>query len=649
MAGGRLDLPWFGTTLAVERALEETETASGTDKIKHGSVQPGDVGNRRSQNRRRLIVAAAWLAALTAVIVGATIWLGVKANVVKTELDAAAQLIPILKEKVASDNSAEATETVNQLRSHTAAAREAAGDPVWTLATAVPGLGANFSAIAEVARSADEVSSLGVAPLVKVVSSLNWDSLMPSATGTNLEPIQQASPSITSAAHAVRISAARLDKIDASTLLPEVADPLERAREQLRGVTGALDASANASQIIPSMLGADGPRNYLLMIQNNAELRASGGIPGALAVLSLDKGKLTMGAQSSAGDIGAMSPTLPVDPEQEQIYSGRVGKYMQDINLTPDFPTSASTAIAMWEKKTSQRVDGVISIDPVALGYILDATGPVEITKPELLALAKGGLPTELTGKNVVRTLLSDVYAKIEKPQLQDIYFAGVAQEIFAALSNGKGDAKGLVEGITRGTTEGRVLVWSDKTQEQSVIAKYPLSGSIAGPSVSPAQFGVYFNDGTGAKMDYYVKRTVQLVEECTGDEYGQVKVRITSTNTAPADAATSLPAYVTGDGVFGIPPGSVQTNVIAYGPVQANVETAMVDGKKTDFAAHRHSNRPVGTVTVTLAPGQSSTVELTFGKIVQHTEPNLVVTPTVQQVKDVVLGTKPAECIPGK
>jgi hypothetical protein len=288
-------------------------------------------------------------------------------------------------------------------------------------------------------------------------------------------------------------------------------------------------------------------------------------------------------------------------------------------------------------------------MDPVALGYVLDATGPVAITSPELVALAKSGLPLELSGKNVVPTLLSDVYAKIVSPQHQDIYFAGAAKEIFGALSSGKGEAKGLIEGITRGTAEGRVLVWSGMSKEQAVIAKYPLSGSIAGSSISPAQFGVYFNDGTGAKMDYYVKRTVQLVQECTGDDYGQVKVRITSTNTAPADAATSLPAYVTGGGVFGVPPGTVQTNVIAYGPVQANVETAHVDGKKVSFAANRHANRPVGTVTVTLAPGQSSTVDVTFGKIVQHTEPDLVVTPTVQPVKEVVLATEPAVCVPEK
>ncbi|GAP53584.1 hypothetical protein AHiyo6_01490 [Arthrobacter sp. Hiyo6] len=294
-----------------------------------------------------------------------------------------------------------------------------------------------------------------------------------------------------------------------------------------------------------------------------------------MAELSIDNGKMTLASQTSASALGTFAPPVALDSEQQQIYSARLGKYMQDVNLTPDFPSSAATALEMWEKKNGERLDGVISVDPVALGYILDATGPVPLTDPALRVLAGSGLPTTLTGQNVVPTLLSDVYAKIQKPQLQDVYFASVAKEIFAALSSGKGDDKALLNGIGKGADERRILLWSASTDEQKVIANYPMSGSIAGASVTPAQFGVYFNDGTGAKMDYYIKRTVQLVQECTGSEYGQVKVIVTSTNTAPADAATSLPEYVTGGGFFGVPPGSVRTNVSAYGPAQANVENA--------------------------------------------------------------------------
>ncbi len=572
-------------------------------------------------------------------------WLAIKAASIQMNLEAASGLVPQLKQEIVTSDAVAAADTVAKLREHTSGAQTDAEDSVWTLASGLPWIGPNLSAISEVARAADDVAALGLTPLVNAYESLDWDSLMPSAAGSNLEPLRAAAPSVGSAAYAVRASSERLEEIDKSQLLPQVASPLMDATAELRQASSALNSAADAASVAPEMLGAVATRNYLLVIQNNAEARASGGIPGALAVLTLDKGKLSLSAQSTASDIGSMSPALPVDPQQQQIYSTRLGKYMQDVNLTPDFPTAAAAAQAMWQRKTGQRVDGVISIDPVVVSYILQSTGPVAVEGPELAGLRESGLPTVLTGNNVVPTLISDVYAKIQQPKLQDAYFASVAKQVFAALSSGKGEVKGLINGITRGTKEGRVLVWSADSTEQAVISKYVFSGSISGPSVSPAQFGVYFNDGTGAKMDYYIKRTVQLIKECPSSGYEQTKVRITSTNTAPVDAATALPTYVTGGGIYGVPPGTVQTNIVAYGPVQANVESATANGQKIPFSPYLHANRPVGVVAQQLAPGESKVLDFTFGKIVQHTEPNLVVTPTVQPVKDVVLVTENSPC----
>jgi hypothetical protein len=624
--------------------LNTEEQALRSKRLRRNSKRP-------VQNvRRRQTLTLIWLlAAVTIAVIFLGAWVGSRALIIRENLGSAKDALVSLEKQLADGTVSSTPSLLDQLQKSSDAAKNAASDPLWKLAGSLPWVGANFSAITEVAISMDDVTDRAVVPLLSDPELLNFDALVPAHGAVQVDWLEHGAPKLISAAHVIQLSHDRISDIDSSSLLPEVGVPLSEARDQLAEVSKNLDAAANAARVAPSMLGADGQRRYLLLIQNNAESRATGGIPGALAVLTLDKGKLTLGEQTNAGALGSFTPPIASSAEQQQIYSARLGKYMQDVNLTPDFPTAASTAQAMWENKTGEHLDGVLSIDPVALGYLLDATGPVQLTNPELRRAASTVLPTELSGKNVVQTLLSDVYARIEEPRLQDAYFAGVAQEVFTGLSEGKGDPTAVIQGIAKATVEGRILLWSGFADEQVIIAKYPLSGSIAGPSISPAQFGVYFNDGTGAKMDYYLKRTVQLVEECTTGDYGQVKVRITSTNTAPADAATSLPAYVTGDGVFGIPPGTVQTNVIAYGPVQANIETALVDGKKTDFAAHRHSNRPVGAVTITLAPGQTSTVELTFGKIVQHTEPNLVVTPTVQPVKDVVLGTKPSECVPMK
>ncbi|WP_461187576.1 DUF4012 domain-containing protein [Arthrobacter sp. Z4-13] len=495
------------------------------------------------------------------------------------------------------------------------------------------------------AHSADDVATLGLAPLVSAVSAFDWESLVPNSSGSDLKPLAETSSTVASAAYAVRESANRLNAIETQNLLPQIATPIVLAREQLNEVTQALDTAADVSRLAPAMLGNEQTRRYLLLIQNNAESRASGGIPGALAIVSIDDGKLTLEAQSSATALGSFTPALVVEEEQLRIYSSRMGKFMQDVNFTPDFPTTAALAKDMWESKMGGTLDGVISIDPVALSYVLDATGPIPIDDPELQELSGGKLPREVTSTNLVPTLLSDVYAKISEPELQDVYFAGVAQSIFASLSSGTTDPGKLTEGISRGADEGRVLLWSAKSDEQAIIANYRLSGSVTGLSNSPAQFGVYFNDGTGAKMDYYVRRTVQLVKECAKDGYEQTSVRITSTNTAPKDAATSLPPYVTGDGIYGVSPGSVQTNVVAYGPVQANVETAKLDGQRVAFAPYLHRDRPVGVLTVRLAPGESKSVEFTFGKIVQQTEPEVFVTPSLQPLADVILPTETPGC----
>lgn len=606
----------------------------------HNSATPP----QRIRRRRNLAIVCTVLLAL---VFSAAIWLGTTASRISEDLKAASALVPQLKAQILLDDSASATGTVDGLKTHTREAREAASEPLWAMAASLPWVGQNFQAVSTVATAADDVAKFAADPLVSVAQSLDWKSLVPSAKGVRLEPLAKAQPKLLSAANAVSQSSERLNSLDTSSLLPQIVAPLVEARTQLDSLRSGLDVAANAAAVAPDMLGASKPRNYLLLIQNNAEARATGGIPGALAVMNVDQGKVSLNSQTSATALGVMSPTIAVDPEQRQIFSGRVGKYMQDVNLTPDFPTSAGVAMGMWQQKTGERLDGVVSIDPVALSYLLGATGPVTLSDPQLKALVSGALPVKLNQDNVVETLLSDVYAEVPEPALQDLYFARVAEEIFGALSSGKNDNGKLIEGISRGVEEGRVLVWSAVPAEQSVIARYPLSGSITPGSISPAQFGVYFNDGTGAKMDYYVRRTVQMVKECTADGYAQVKVRVTSTNTAPKDASTSLPAYVTGAGAFGVPAGTVQTNIVAYGPIQSTVETAVVDGKKVGFSSQHHSGRPVGSTTVSLAPGRSSTVDFTFGKIVQHSEPKLSVTPTVQALKDVVLGTISAKCVP--
>ncbi|MBO0896447.1 DUF4012 domain-containing protein [Arthrobacter sp. zg-ZUI10] len=387
------------------------------------------------------------------------------------------------------------------------------------------------------------------------------------------------------------------------------------------------------------MLGAEGARDYLVLVQNSSETRATGGIPGALAVLHTDNGKITLSEQSSAVALGAFRPPIDVDAEQVSLYTARIGTQMQNVNLTPDFSTAAQTAKLMWEERhPEQIIDGVLALDTIVLSHLLDATGPLDLADDQVPdRIRNTDLPLSLTKDNVVPTLLSEVYKEIDDPEAQDAYFAAVASRVFSAFSEGQGDGAQLVKALGSSTTDGRLFLWSSHPSEQEIIATTPVHGSVSGPDGGGAAFGVYFNDGTGAKMDYYITRNVQLIQACPVDGYGQYTVRVTIANNAPADAASSLPAYVTGDGVFGVTPGYVRTNYVVYGPSQAFLETASVDGQAVPLSSGRHGQRPVGTVSLELGPGETATIEVVFSKVVQDSEPRLRVTPTIQSLEEVI------------
>ncbi|MBT1004469.1 DUF4012 domain-containing protein [Paenarthrobacter sp. DKR-5] len=615
--------------------MSETNNTSPVEGEGGGPARVRVKKRIQPRRRRKILLRIALAVGLVAVLLAAAgFWLGNRAVEIKSDLEASNTLLPELKTQLLANDKAAANKTIASLRDHTSAARSAGTDPVWKAAAALPVIGANFSAGTEATVAADDLVNLAAAPLVRVYDSLDWKALTPAHGAVNLQPFSAAAPSIVSAARTVQLSYERLENIDTSSLLPQVAQPLEKAKSQLADARLALNTAGDAAQLIPAMMGEDGIRNYLLLVQNLAEIRTSGGIPGALAVLQVNHGRIKLGAQSSATALRAFDPPVDVDAQQEQIYTSRLGTYMQDVNMTPDFPTAAQTAKQMWEKRNPrQTIDGVLSIDPVVLGKMLKVTGPVELPSEAGLT----GMPTTLTADNVVKTLLSDVYAKVPNPADQDLYFAGVAKKVFDAVSSGKGSGEQLVNALAAGTAEHRVLLWSAHSDEQRLLSGQTIAGSVTGPSVPAAAFGAYFNDGTGAKMDYYVKRRIQLVQGCDAGGYRNFTVKMTLTNTAPADAATSLPRYVTGGGDFGVAPGTVQTNVIAYGPSQANLDTAKVDGKQVPLGSYRHAARPVGTLTVQLSPGESKTVEISFGKVVQTSAPQLAVTPTIQPVNDVV------------
>lgn len=607
-----------------------------------GKRARGKKYRRRSLSvKRRLLVPAAVVGLL---LCGAGLWISHRVSEVKQHLTTASSLMPELKLQIARGHGAEARSLVSQIQAHTQAASAAVDDPLWKVSSEMPLIGQNFTAVREVAQVADAVVTGAGGPLLDTLDVLASGALNPHDGVLNLVLLEQASPSIVAAAQTTDRAAARLEALDTDNLFDEVSGPLSEVTRELQNVRGPINVAAEFTQLLPLMLGSGEPRNYLVLIQNNAELRATGGLSGALAVVRIDHGKVELTDQATATELGKFVPRIPNDPEQEHIYSTKLGAQISGVNLTPDFPTAARTAKAMWETRHSTIIDGVIALDPIVLSHVLKASGPLPFNEPTD-ALPSVNMPSTLSAENVAKTLMSDVYLTMDYAE-QDLFFAAAARRVFETLATGKAPIVELIQALAQSTQENRLHVWSRVDAEQRILTSTRLGGSmLLGPDAGPGSFGVFFNDGTGSKMDYYSRHSVELVSQCTAGDKGQTTVRMTVTNTAPTDAATSLPAGVTGGGFYGVPPGVIQTNIVVYGPPEATVETLKLDGISADFAPYLHGTRPVGVVTTRLAPGEARAIELSFGKIASQVEPSVVVTPTVQDVRDVVRNPTISAC----
>jgi len=412
----------------------------------------------------------------------------------------------------------------------------------------------------------------------------------------DLAPLEAAAPTVVAAAESVAAEQARLDGFEPESLWPAVANPLAELQEQIDSVAMITATASRAVQLLPPMLGADGPRTYLVLVQNPAEPRSTGGVP-ALVLLRADNGAVEVVEQRSAVLGNLTDPALPLTREEQSLFSDLVGSYMADVTFTPDFPRSGELAQAIWEQEVGTGLDGVLSIEPGAIASILGVTGPV--------TLSNG---VQLTGANAVQWLMNTVYLEYATSAEHDALFAEATALTFGALASGQWDAPAMVDALAEGARQGRLMVWSAHPEEQALLAPTVLSGELRGVQGESPVIGVYFNDGSQSKMGYYLSADVSATtSECLPDGSQEVVVTVALTSTAPGDAAT-LPSYISGGRV--LPAGQMRTNVLLYAPTGGWVDSVRVTGAEPGIHAQFHDGLAVAGKTVELGPGDEMVIE---------------------------------------
>lgn len=570
----------------------------------------------------------AWtLAGLLVLAALVAVWVGVRGTLAYQHLQriqtGAAQSTAAL-----ADDPSAAAPTLARLAVDASEAHQLTSDPVWALASRTPWIGPQLAAFGTVAAASDELLRESLLPLATAAQNLSVDALRPVGGRIDTSALSGLVAPAEDAATRAADAAAAVQDIDRTPLIGAVGSAVDRADDLFSTVSTAVDTLSRTSRLLPDMLGQNGARTYLVLVQNNAEWRSLGGIAGAAVVVHTDGGRLSLIGTLSSRDLprGFDTPVVTLPDEVTKIYDTKPARYFQNLTQIPDFSVDGPIAREMYRLKTGSDIDGVLSVDPVVLSYLLKTTGPV-------------ALPTgdSLTADNAVPLLLNEVYLRYANPADQDAFFAGAAGAVFQALADGRGSASGLIDALTRAGEEHRLLAWSTHHDEQALIDGTVVAGQLPVTDAHTARFGVFLNDGTGSKMSYYIDPDVALTwGSCR--PAGQVAPRqltlqLTLTSRAPADAGTALPEYITGGGVYGTAPGAAEV----VGNIYLSEGYELVSATASNgagFAGGMHEGRRVLTFGIDLDPGASTGVTVVVRADTAAGDAQAFVTPTAEAAR---------------
>ncbi len=200
---------------------------------------------------------------------------------------------------------------------------------------------------------------------------------------------------IAAEADAQQLNAA-VAKIDVNVLPTDYRDEFNSLKQKGSDLDLILSKNIDLIKKLNIFLGAETDKRYLLVFEDNAEMRASGGFVGSYALVDLSQGKITNLEAPQGGSYdtkgGMLSYIIP--PAPLTLINPRW--YFWDANWWPDWAKSAQKLSWFYEKSGGPTTDGVIAFTPTVLERILAIIGPVDMTDTGGTVMTSDNLWTNL-------------------------------------------------------------------------------------------------------------------------------------------------------------------------------------------------------------------------------------------------------------
>ncbi len=321
--------------------------------------------------------------------------------------------------------------------------------------------------------------------------------------------VQSLSAALAAALPDVEAAVAELEAVEADSVPREYRATFEAARADIASVTSDLKRFIASTDVIVRILGAEGKRRYLVVFQNDRELRPTGGFIGSFALMDVEDGEI-MDMEVPAGGSydmrGGLNERIAA-PDQLRLVNPRWE--FQDANWFADFPSSARSLSWFYEKSGGPTVDGVLAVTTGFMEDLLKTLGPIDmpdygktLTSSNFFLETQKAVELEYDKEeNKPKQIISDLAAKV----LERLVAEGGAQLM------------PLMDASSRALASKDIQAYFKDPEEQAVASELGWSGELK-PVPNADFLSVVDSNIAGGKTDGVIHADIRHETEIAED-----------------------------------------------------------------------------------------------------------------------------------
>ncbi|MEZ5374946.1 MAG: DUF4012 domain-containing protein [Acidimicrobiales bacterium] len=410
-----------------------------------------------------------------------------------------------------------------------------------------------------------------VAASSQAIDLADVDRLRLSGGAVDLALIESMAQPLADVERTMRLALAALRSVDSPWLVPPVRDAIDDAAIELTDTYPEAEKAALATKVMPSMLGAEAPRRYLVMFAMPAEARELGGIMSTYLELTASNGAITVTDQGTASQLnrnaadGATDGVLD-DPGRypARFIANKPELFTTNWTSIPDLPMVAEAVSSLYPGFGGRSVDGVIYLDPIGVAGLMRLSGPVELP----------GIGRTIDADSVVEFLNVGQYETFDDQTERKEYLTDIAAATFSRLLTGElPSPRELGRVLGPAARGGHLQMATLDASTNDFLRTLFMLGEFPTPTPGVDFLSVVQTNGEANKIDSFLERDVDYRVRLNDNGDVRATASITLTNTATLD----LPDYIIGTPPDGYPVGTTHVQLSIYTP--HFLDTVSIDG----------------------------------------------------------------------